>query len=151
MDSDSRHGWAQQWSAGRCSPHGGTPPIIQFMAPPLPLQVQTSTRRPATARPPSTRPARTSMKTWWSFFSRRAPTLTKPTRTACFHCTLPPRRATIGQSVALTMHSTALWGCPRRAGWGRALALHGQPIKSFQGLAGAEVMMASVDQMRRLG
>lgn len=36
-------------------------------------------------------------------------------------------------------------------GGGRALALHGQPIKSSQERAEVEVMMASVVQMRRLG
>lgn len=60
-------------------------------------QAPTSTRRPATARPPSTRLARTSTRMWWSFCCRRAPMPTRPTRTACSRCTSPPRRATTGQ------------------------------------------------------
>lgn len=116
MGSDSRHSPAHtQCLAGRCSPHSGTEfwqnhgSITALL---VPLQVQTSTLRPVTALQPSTRPARMSTRMWWSFFSPRVLTPTKPTRTACSHCTLPPRRATIGQSLTLTRHSAGLGGCP---------------------------------------
>lgn len=65
----------------------------------LPLlgQVLTSTRKPVTVRRPSTRLARMNTRTWWSFYSRKGPTPTRPTKTACSRCTSPPRRATTGQ------------------------------------------------------